>query len=128
MYCNIYIYLYIYILSSCFSKVTIPSYRESEFDRKIILYGLEIIKREKDKFLLDKRYSEFNQLHTQLKKVFNDLPLFPSKTIFDISKNPEELEKRRSLLEKYLNVLKKEIIKNFRICGKGYNWKTRDFE
>jgi PX domain len=65
---------------------------------------MEIVKRGKNKFVLDKRYSEFNQLNTQLKKIFADLPNFPSKTIFDISKNPEELERRRMLLEKYINV------------------------
>lgn len=69
----------------------------------MIFYEVEITSKQ-EKTILDKRYSDFERLHKDLKKIFENLPSFPSKTIFKISNNPEELMKRRDMLDNYIIV------------------------
>ena len=79
-------------------------------DKKVIYYEVEITKLNSEKIVLDKRYSDFNRLNKDLKKIFENLPNFPSKTLFNISDNPVELMKRRDMLHNYLAVNKNSLI------------------
>lgn len=82
----------------------------SDIDKKVIYYEVEITKRNSEKIILDKRYSDFNRLNKDLKKIFENLPNFPPKTLFNISDNPIELMKRRDMLHNYLAVKKNILI------------------
>ena len=79
------------------------SYHESSIDKSVVLYVIEIAKRTSEKYKLEKRFSEFDTLHKNLSKLFNNLPKLPSKTLLKLSKN-EDLDKRREGLDQYLKV------------------------
>lgn len=64
---------------------------------------IEIGKRTNEKYKLEKRFSEFDNLHKNLSKLFNNLPKLPSKTLLKLSKN-EDLDKRREGLDQYIKV------------------------
>lgn len=109
----------------------VKKYKASEIDKKVMYYEVDIIKRQNEIITLDKRYSEFSRLHQDLKKIFDNLPNFPSKTLFNISKNPEELMKRLIMLDKYLTVFQKFRFFHFLYVfsfHKGNYRKTRNFK
>lgn len=84
-------------------RIDIPSYKESEYDKAIILYVINVLKKGDEKtYSVEKRYSEFDELNDQLSKIFKDLPKFPPKTYFFKLKEPNELETRRKNLEVFL--------------------------
>jgi len=56
---------------------------------------------------VDRRYSEFHELHRQLKKYFDDLPNLPPKKVRN--QNQKLIEQRRTSLEEYLKNLLKNI-------------------
>lgn len=58
-------------------KVEVKEYKESAIDAKVKIYVVEVIKRDGEKWTVEKRYSEFDELNTNLKKLFNDLPSMP---------------------------------------------------
>ena len=68
-----------------------------------MLYVIEIAKRTSEKYKLEKRFSEFDNLHKNLSKLFNNLPKLPGKTLLKLSKG-DDLEKRREGLDQYLKV------------------------
>lgn len=71
----------------------------------MIYYIIEIIKRGSGKWVLEKRFSEFDTLHKLLSKLFGKtMPNLPSKTLIK-PKLPHELELRRSELDRYLKEL-----------------------
>lgn len=49
------------------------------------------------------RYKQLHSLNEQLKKVHQDLPSFPSKKLLPL--NPSQVEERRALLEKYIQLI-----------------------
>jgi len=65
---------------------------------------VEIFKRGNEKISIEKRFSEFDQLQDELKKLFTNLPKLPGKTIFK-PKTSEELDARRIGLDKYIKVI-----------------------
>lgn len=103
----------------------IKKYKQSEIDKEVIFYEVEVSKKQ-EKIFLDKRYSEFNLLHKELKKLFEHLPAFPSKTLFNISKNSEELTKRKDMLDRYLKV-HFELLWGFRISQKRKSSKDQKY-
>lgn len=64
-----------------------------------------VIKVEKDGYdwEVQRRYSDFDELHKQLKFHFSNLPSMPGKSIFTLKK-PEDIEKRRNKLEIFLRL------------------------
>lgn len=50
-----------------------------------------------------KRFSNFDELHDKLSKLFDNLPELPGKTLLKITK-AADLDKRRLALEKFLKV------------------------
>ena len=69
---------------------------------------IEIAKRTSEKYKLEKRFSEFDNLNKNLSKLFNNLPKIPGKTLLKLSKN-DDLEKRREGLDLYLKVIHKTL-------------------
>jgi len=85
-------------------KITIPRYKEVQDAKKsTTYYVIEIQRIGADKWTLEKRYREFDELHASLKKTYGNLPSLPGKTLLPL-KQTEEIERRRQGLEKYLNV------------------------
>ncbi len=85
-------------------KVSLPRYKEVNDGKKnTVFYIIEIQKLGSEKWTLEKRYKEFDNLHQALKKTYGNLPGLPGKTLLPL-KESHEIEKRRQELEKYLNV------------------------
>ena len=84
-------------------QIDVSTYHESSIDKAVVLYVIEIAKRTSEKYKLEKRFSEFDNLHKNLSKLFDNLPKLPGKTLLKLSKN-DDLEKRREGLDQYLKV------------------------
>jgi len=69
-----------------------------------VFYIVEINKKTGEKWTIEKRYKEFDELNKALKKVYGNLPELPQKTLFSL-KQASDIEKRRVDIEKYLQVL-----------------------
>jgi WD40 repeat protein len=101
-------------------QLSIPRYKEVlEGTKNVVYYTVEIVKKSNQKWTVEKRYKEFDDLQNAIKKLYSNLPLLPGKTLFPI-KTPAEIEKRREELEKYLkavvgrdDVLNSETVKKF---------------
>jgi hypothetical protein len=73
-------------------SLTIPTYVESQADKTIIFYVIQVTKNV-DNWKLEKRFSDFHDLHKTLGKIFPNLPSFPSKSVFK-PKDPDALRSR----------------------------------
>ena len=102
-------------------EITIKEFFEKYIDSKTVtFYKLEIYDNySKERWILDKRYSEIDLLHKTLSKLYPNIPPMPGKTLFKI-KNREALENRKKLLEVFLKECAKrkdiesnETFKNF---------------
>ena len=84
-------------------EITIKEFFEKYIDSKTVtFYKLEIYDNySKERWILDKRYSEIDLLHKTLSKLYPNIPPMPGKTLFKI-KNREALENRKKLLEVFL--------------------------
>ena len=69
----------------------------------VTYYIIEIYKKGYDKWNLEKRFREFDDLDKALKKLYGNLPVIPGKTLLTL-KESAEIERRRGQLEKYLQV------------------------
>lgn len=90
-------------LSASF-KVEISEWKPSAIDPNVIYYIVEILKYNQDKWTVEKRYSEFDDLNKNLKKMFVNLPSLPGKSLFKI-KESEDINIRRQGLHEYLKAL-----------------------
>ena len=84
-------------------EITIHEFFEKYIDGKIVtFYKIEVYDNySKEKWLLEKRYSEIDILHKTLSKLYPNIPPMPGKTLFKI-KNREQLENRKKQLEFFL--------------------------
>ncbi|CAD8199045.1 unnamed protein product [Paramecium pentaurelia] len=87
-------------------KAEVKEYQISKIDTNVILFILLVSKRDGQQWTLEKRYSEFDDLNNNLKKVFTTLPPLPGKTLFKL-KEHVDIEKRRVGLDYYI----KELLK-----------------
>lgn len=81
----------------------VTTYHESSVDKSVVLYVIEIAKRTGERYKLEKRFSEFDNLNKNLCKIFNNLPKLPGKTLLKLNRN-EDLDRRREGLDQYLKV------------------------
>jgi WD40 repeat protein len=101
-------------------QLSIHRYKEVlEGTKNVVYYTVEIVKKSNQRWTVEKRYKEFDDLQAALKKLYSNLPLLPGKTLFPI-KTPAEIEKRREELERYLksmiardDILNSEQVKKF---------------
>ena len=84
-------------------EVTINDFGEKYIDGKTVtFYKIEIYDNySKEKWVLEKRYSEIDLLHKSLSKLYPNIPPMPGKTLFKI-KDRDQLEKRKKQLETFL--------------------------
>ena len=84
-------------------EITIHEFFEKYIDGKIVtFYKIEVYDNySREKWLLEKRYSEIDILHKTLSKLYPNIPPMPGKTLFKI-KNRDQLENRKKQLEFFL--------------------------
>ena len=84
-------------------EISINQFFEKYIESKTVtFYKLEIYDNySKERWELDKRYSEIDYLHKTLTKLYPNIPPMPSKTLFKI-KNRDQLENRKKQLEFFL--------------------------
>lgn len=68
-----------------------------------MFYIIEISKKGSEKWTVEKRFSEFDNLDKNLKRVYGNLPQLPGKSLLTL-KEATEIERRREGLEKYVKV------------------------
>ena len=102
-------------------EITIKEFFEKYIDSKIVtFYKIEVYDNySKERWILEKRYSEIDLLHKNISKLYPNIPPMPGKTLFKI-KNREALENRKKQLEFFLKECAKrkdiesnEYFKNF---------------
>ena len=95
--------------------INVLSYADKLVGSKIVtFYEVEITSRiTKDKWKIDKRYSEFKKLHDAMLKIYPRLPKIPGTTIFKVT-SPEALKSRQKALEAFLRscVQRRDILQN----------------
>ena len=84
-------------------EITIPEFFEKYIDGKTVtFYKINIYDNySKENWTLEKRYSELDNLHKTLSKLYPNIPPMPGKTLFKI-KDRDALEKRQKQLETFL--------------------------
>jgi len=86
-------------------SLAVPKYKETvENNKPVVFYIVEINKKTGEKWTIEKRFKEFDELNKSLKKVYGNLPELPQKTLFSL-KTSSDIEGRREKIEKYLQTL-----------------------
>ena len=83
--------------------IDISDFQEKYIDGKVItFYTVNVYDNySRKKWVLSKRYSEFEQLHKNLKKLMPNVPTIPGKSFFKV-KSADALTKRKNHLESFL--------------------------
>ena len=96
-------------------SVSIPSFSEKYVDGKsVTFYQIQLISNiSKNSWNLDKRYTDFKNLHASLKSLIPNIPSIPATTFFRVS-SLDALTKRKNELEKFIKecVERREILMN----------------
>jgi len=88
-------------------KVSIPTFQESKTEAGTIFFNIQLEAKD-NKWYVEKRFSEFDQLFNGLKNTYHSLPVIPKKSyLFKMTE--KDLETRRAGLEEFL---RKIIIRN----------------
>ncbi len=90
------------------AKVKIPTFvTQFESGKEVTFYMVQI-ELGGIKWELKKRFNEFHDLNEALKRNHGNLPSLPGKTLLPVKK-PEEIDKRRDGLEKFLQALTQKV-------------------
>ena len=90
------------------AKVRIPTFiTQFENGKEVTFYKVEIVL-EGITWELKKRFNEFHDLNEVLKRNHGVMPNLPGKTLLPVKK-PDEIDKRRDGLEKYLQALAQKV-------------------
>ena len=75
---------------------TIPKFTDKYIDKKsVTYYVIELYNNfSKNNWVVEKRYSDFENLHSKINKLFPKFPALPGKTYFGINSN--ELNQRKT--------------------------------
>ena len=95
--------------------ITIKSFSEKYIGKKTVtFYEIEVTNHlTQNSWIIEKRFNDFKTLHTNLSKVYPNLPPIPSITFFKVS-SEQSLNKRKADLETFLRecVQRKEVFLN----------------
>ena len=84
-------------------RINVPEYKESKIEGTTVFFVIKVSNKEKE-WLLEKRFSEFDDLVKALKVNYANIPNLPSKT-FLFKMNVKDLEQRRAGLEDFLQAV-----------------------
>jgi hypothetical protein len=88
-------------------KVSVPSFSENRSEQGAVFFNVQLEVRD-NKWYVEKRFSEFDNLYNGLKLQYHSLPPLPKKS-FLFKMSEKDLEQRRQGLEEFL---RKIIIRN----------------
>jgi len=74
-------------------KISIPSFSENKAEKGAVFFNIQLEVRD-NKWYVEKRFSEFDNLFNQLKESFHSLPQLPKKS-FLFKMSEKDLEQRR---------------------------------
>ena len=99
-------------------KVSIPTYSENKAEKGAVFFNVNLEVKE-NKWYVEKRFSEFDNLYNGLKDSYHSLPQLPKKS-FLFKMSEKELDQRRQGLEDFLrkiiirdDVMNSEVVKQF---------------
>lgn len=94
-------------------SVSIPTYSEKVMDKKpVTFFNVEIYNNfSKQRWTMEKRYSEFDDVQKKVFKLIKTCPQLPGKSFFSV-KHPDAINKRKNQLEQFLKecVARKDIV------------------
>jgi hypothetical protein len=77
-------------------KISIPTFNENKTEQGAVFYNIELEAKD-NKWTLEKRFSEFDNLFNALKNTYHSLPPLPKKSyLFKMTE--KEMEQRRASL------------------------------
>ncbi|MCQ2816925.1 MAG: hypothetical protein MJ252_06645 [archaeon] len=92
---------------------TIPEFNEKYVESKVVtFYTVNVINHfSRKKWVLERRYNDFEKVHRELSKLLTDIAPIPKKTVFKVS-SYQDLTKRRLSLQNFLKdcVERKDIL------------------
>lgn len=88
-------------------KLSIPTFTESKSEPGTIFFNIQLEAKD-NKWYIEKRFSEFDQLYNGLKNIYHSLPILPKKSYL-FKMTDKDLESRRAGLEEFL---RKIIVRN----------------
>jgi hypothetical protein len=92
---------YDYISSAI--KITVPEYKESKIEGNTVFFVIEVANRD-NKWVIEKRFSEFDNLVKALKVNYHNIPNLPGKSYL-FKMTDKDLSARRAGLEEFLQAL-----------------------
>lgn len=99
-------------------KISIPTFSENKAEKGAIYFNVQLEVRD-NKWYVEKRFSEFDNLYNGLKDTYHSLPQLPKKS-FLFKMSEKDLEQRRQSLEDFLrkiiirnDVMNSDIVKQF---------------
>jgi len=106
---------YDYLVSTI--RVTVPSFKESKADSSAVYFQVELEFHE-NKWSVEKRFSEFDELFKALKNSFATTPILPNKS-FIFKMTEKELDQRRAGLEDFLQkiVVRSDLMNSDAVKG-----------
>ena len=100
-------------------KVSVPTFSESKTEPGTVFFNIQLEARD-NKWYIEKRFSEFDQLFNGLKNTYHSLPTLPKKS-FLFKMTEKDLDARRAGLEDFLrkivvrnDLMNSELMKQFR--------------
>lgn len=84
--------------------MSIKSFKRAESDSNVIFYVISVTKRDGQVVNIEKRFSEFDELHKRLKKLVDQLPTLPHKGYGKL-KEEKDITKRQDTLDTYIQAL-----------------------
>ena len=99
-------------------KISIPSFSENKAEKGAVFFSIQLEIRD-NKWYVEKRFSQFDNLYNGLKDTYHNIPILPKKS-FLFKMSEKELEQRRQGLEEFLrkiiiryDVLNSDLVKQF---------------
>ena len=99
-------------------KVEINEFKNLFQGQKDVIFFIINLQYQKKNWTIQKRYSELSNLYSDLKKNHGNLPIFPPRTLFPLTKY-EDIDKRRSKLDLFLKTIfeRQDMYKNLKFLS-----------
>jgi hypothetical protein len=101
------------VIYNYLTQISIPNFIDKLIDKKTVtFYVLQVINNlSKQEWSIEKRFSEFDDLHKQISRLVPNCPQLPGKTMFKVT-SYEAINKRKNQLDQFIKecVIRKDIL------------------